>query len=78
MNPMTTAPRGDDPVRLHMPNGDSFMAILVPVEGNEGPVWTWGSVDEFDPKVPGDWCDGVCWGSNSDGKPSTKPIGWTR
>lgn len=75
MQPMETAPRGDDPITLHMPDGRSFKAILVPVEGEDGAVWAWGESVEGD--APDDWCDGICWAFNSNGKPSTQPVGWS-
>ena len=74
MNPMDTAPR-DRPIRLHRPNGTSFMAYLVPVEGDSGIVWAWGEVVES--TAPEDWCDGICWEVNSNYKKSTQPIGWS-
>lgn len=72
--PMTAYPV-DRPVRLHMPDGSSFMAQLIAVEGPADECWTWAEVEEG--TAPADWCQGVCWGTNSEGKPSTRPIGWS-
>lgn len=73
MKPMETAP-ADRSIRLRMPDGASFAAHLIPVQDEEGTCWTWAVANESD--APDDWCEGVCWASNSHGKPSARPIGW--
>ena len=78
MQPMDTVPLDGRVIRLHMPDGMSFLAK--PVDGLIGDdmedCWCWGTADEDQP-CPEDWDDGICWGSNADGVPSTRPIGWS-
>lgn len=76
IQPMETVPK-DRPVTLHMPDGSSFLAALQPFEdGTAEGCWGWTEVEE-NSGAPEDWHDGVCWASNEDGKPSTRPIGWS-
>ena len=42
-------------------------------EDGDSALYGWvATTDEH----PEDWDDGVCWGSNGDGKPSRKPTAW--
>lgn len=75
MNNMNTAPT-DRPIRLHMPDGTSFMAeSSIFQDENDEDVRGWVSCEEG--KEPDDWSQGVCWALNEAGKPSTKPVGWS-
>lgn len=78
--PMDTAPRDGQVIRLHMPDGSSFLAKpisgLVDCDGHD--CWSWGTASEDqDALAPIDWTDGICWNCNEDGKPSTRPVGWS-
>lgn len=73
MRPMSEAP-ADRSITLFMPDGAQFVAHLIPVEGDSGTVWTWAAA--YEGTAPADWCDGCCWAINSDGVPSTQPVGW--
>ena len=75
MNSMSTVPC-DVPVILHMPDGTTFRGELHPfldIDGED--VWGWVCLDGG--KAPENWTDDVCWAENEDGKPSTKPVGWS-
>jgi hypothetical protein len=75
---MDTAPLDGRVIRLHMPDGMSFLAK--PVDGLIGEdgedCWTWGTAGEDEP-CPEDWHDGLYWSSNEDGVPSAYPVGWS-
>lgn len=77
MRPMSKAPKDGMVIRLHMPDGHSFLARpvdgLIDCDGND--AWSWGSLIEG--TEPADWTDGVMWTVNEDGKPSTRPVGWS-
>ena len=75
--PMETAPKDGTPIRARVPGHGSDFVI----------GWHFGLVGDFgedcaswvlveDQEPPDDWCDGVCWAINSEGKPSTQPDGW--
>lgn len=63
-------------VILTMPNGTEFVGCRVWVEDGNGGAWAWATADEYEPKAPKCWDDGVCWGRNSNDKPSKQPRHW--
>jgi hypothetical protein len=75
---MDTAPLDGRVIRLHMPDGMSFLAKpmdgLIGEDGED--CWTWGTAGEDEP-CPEDWHDGLYWSSNEDGVPSAYPVGWS-
>lgn len=64
------------PVIVTMDDGTEFRAIRIYVEDGEGGCTTWATAEEYEPAAPECWTDGVCWGSNDEGKPSRKPAAW--
>ena len=66
----------ETPVIVTMDDGTEFKAMRIVVGDDDGDCTTWGTADEFEPSAPECWCDGVCWASNSDGKPSREPVAW--
>jgi len=69
--PMETAPRDGCAILARIPGEGVFLIQWV---WDGGDFETWAIADDVEP--PADWCDGVCWGRNSEGKPSTQPDGW--
>jgi hypothetical protein len=61
----------DRSIMLHMPDGMSFLASYRDV----GCDSAWCADDADD--APECWSDGVCWGLNAAGFPSTQPVGWS-
>lgn len=74
--PMDTVPLNEPVVRLHMPDGTSFLAHLVPsIDSDDQDCWAWCAVNEDE--APDNWTDGVCWAVNGNLERSTQPIGWS-
>jgi hypothetical protein len=74
--PIETAPRdAKRPIIVMTRGGHPVRVVRVIVEGEAGPVWTWGTVEETDP-CPACWTDGTCWASNADGEESDPPVWW--
>lgn len=63
-------------VILTMGNGVEFVGCRIWVEDGEGGGWAWATVDEYEPRAPKCWTDGVCWGRNEDDRPSRQPRHW--
>ncbi len=72
--PMKDAPT-DRAIKLHMPDGSAFKATSEPFDEGDKTVWGWVAANEGE--APEDWHDGVCWAQNENGKPSTRPVGWS-
>ena len=53
-----------------------FVGRRIRVEDGALGAWAWATANEYEPRVPKCWTDGVCWGSNDDGVPSRKPRHW--
>lgn len=66
----------ETPVTVTMCDGVEFKAMRIIVAGDVSGCATWGTVDEWEPNAPACWDDGVCWGNNSDNKPSRQPVAW--
>lgn len=66
----------ETPVIVSMDDGTEFRAMRIYVEDGEGGCHAWATAEEDDPAAPPCWDDGVCWGSNSDNKPSRQPVAW--
>lgn len=71
-------PPPETPVIVTMDDGTEFKAVRIRVVGESEweDCWTWMTADEFEPKCPECWDDGVCWGSNSANRPSRAPVAW--
>lgn len=69
-------PPMDTDVILTMPDGREFLGRRIFVEDGERGCWAWATTNEYEPKAPRCWTDGVCWGSNDDGVPSRQPRHW--
>lgn len=74
---METAPMDGTAFQARVPgHGSDF--IIARVDGLLGmdgeDCSSWAVVEDQEP--PDDWCDGVCWASNSEGNPSTPPDAW--
>lgn len=48
-------------VVLTMPRGTEFVGCRIIVEDENGSAWAWATADEYEPKAPRCWDDGVCW-----------------
>jgi len=75
--PIETAPRDGTPIQAMIPGhgSDNIIAWDGGFEDEKGEdVFTWVFVEDQEP--PDDWTDGVCWGVNDAGNPSTKPTHW--
>jgi hypothetical protein len=75
--PMSTAPLDGTPIQATIPGhgSDNILAWEGPFLGDEEEdCYTWVFVEDQEP--PACWDDGVCWTSNSDGKPSVRPVAW--
>lgn len=75
--PIETAPRNGTAIQAKIPghgndNVIAWIGGLVDEHGEDCGGWSFVSAQE----PPDDWTDGVCWESNEDGKPSTKPTHW--
>lgn len=66
----------DERVILTMADGSEFIGCRVVVEDENGSAWAWATADEYEPKAPKCWTDGVCWGRNDAGRPSKQPRAW--
>jgi hypothetical protein len=71
-----TAPRNETPVRVRTADGFELVARFIQGFISEDEEDCGGWVAEEDGVHPDDWCDGVCWSSNSDGNPSDPPVAW--
>lgn len=72
----TDLPPLEHHVILTMANGIEFVGCRIWVEDGERGCWAWATADEYEPKAPKCWSDGVCWGRNEDCKPSKQPRHW--
>ena len=63
-------------VILTLEDGAEFAGVRLLVNDGEKDVWAWATAEEYEPSAPECWCDGICWGSNSDGVPSEQPRPW--
>lgn len=67
----------ETPVIVTMEDGTEFKAVrVIIVDGSENDCAAWATADEFEPNCPSCWCDGVCWASNSEHRPSRQPVAW--
>jgi hypothetical protein len=66
----------EQPVIVTMHDGTEFVAVRIIVRGETEDYAVWATSDEYEPNCPECWDDGVCWGSNSNGQPSRKPVAW--
>ncbi len=72
--PIETAPR-DRPIIIITRGGHPVRVHRVCVECEDGPGWTWGTMEEMDP-CPACWTDGTCWELNEDEEESDPPVWW--
>jgi hypothetical protein len=74
---MDAAPKDGTPIQAEIPGhgNDNIIAWFDGLlDDDEQPCGGWAFVEDQEP--PDDWTDGVCWATNEDGKPSTKPVRW--
>lgn len=73
--PMEDAPHGRT-IIIRTWTGKSFPASwqMGFLDSEERDCGCWAATEENN--HPKDWCDGVCWDSNSNGDPSEPAIGW--
>lgn len=76
--PIETAPHNGTHIMAKIPGhgGDNIIAWADNfVDENEVSCGGWYFVND-NKEPPPSWCDGVCWESNSYGKPSVPPTFW--
>lgn len=75
--PIETAPKDGAAIQAEIPgHGRDNVISWQPgfINDDNQDVSAWVVIDEQEP--PESWCDGVCWATNSNGKPSVLPVRW--